>query len=314
MRKLLSVLLAWILITGSSIPAQTVFASDDSLIDSLGYEWGLTPNKDDVAGLRESKGKKIVKKKMVRKIKTVVKKKMEDKRNWSGSQTGRPDDKPMKWNNASGVRAAIEANDYAAFVVARNASKPSLPTQEQFNKRVEAYKLRKAVDAAIDANDFTGFSAAVANLKSSKLEQDPDDGQKLEDAPSYERFAKVVAKKKLSDALKLALKNSDYEAYKTALANLRAGDDSWDDDMKVPSQEEFTKMADRAKKLDAIHAALEANDYAAFTVARNANQPAVPSQEEFAKMVEKNKSGDDDKKDDDKKPKIMKIIRKKKAK
>ena len=69
------------------------------------------------------------------------------------------------WEN-SAVKAAIDANDYTAFVKARNAdtNKPSdatVPTQDQFNQMVSHAKKEVAVEAALKANDYNAFVKAT---------------------------------------------------------------------------------------------------------------------------------------------------------
>ena len=49
------------------------------------------------------------------------------------------------------IRDAIKSNDYIAFVTARNADQPTVPTQEQFAKKVEDAKVMKTLNAAMDA-------------------------------------------------------------------------------------------------------------------------------------------------------------------
>lgn len=126
----------------------------------------------------------------------------------------------------SAIKAAIDANDYNAFITARKAdtNKPSdatQPTQEQFNQIVAQAKKHVAVEAALKANDYDAFVKATT--------------------PSKEEFAQQVAQYKVRTAIESAIQAKDYNAFLTALKS----DTNRPSDAKIPTQDEFTKMVER---------------------------------------------------------------------
>ncbi len=74
-------------------------------------------------------------------------------------------------------KAAIAANDYAAFV------KASTPTQEEFNDIVTREKSRISIDAAVQANDYNAFVTAIK-------------GTPMEGNVTQEQFAKMINHRK----------------------------------------------------------------------------------------------------------------------
>jgi len=96
----------------------------------------------------------------------------------------------FRWMQNPALKAAIDANDYTAFIAARKAdtNKPSdatQPTQEQFNQIVAHYKTRTAIDAAITAKDYNAFIIA---LKSNTNR--PSDAR----IPTQDEFTKMIAR------------------------------------------------------------------------------------------------------------------------
>ena len=125
----------------------------------------------------------------------------------------------------SAIKAAIDANDYNAFVTARNAdtNKPShatVPTQAQFTKMVEQSKKQTAVETALKNNDYDAFVKATT--------------------PSKEEFAQKVSEYKTRTATQAAIKANDYTAF-TAAWN---ADTNKPTDAILPTQAEFTKIVE----------------------------------------------------------------------
>ena len=126
----------------------------------------------------------------------------------------------------SAIKAAIDTNDYNAFVTARktDTNKPSdatQPTQEQFNQIVEQSKKQTAVETALNNNDYDAFVKATT--------------------PSKEEFAQRVSEHKTRTATQAAIKANDYTAFTAAWES----DTSKPSDATVPTQSEFTKMVER---------------------------------------------------------------------
>lgn len=129
------------------------------------------------------------------------------------------------WMQNSAIKAAIDANDYNAFVTARNAdtNKPShatVPTQAQFTKMVEQSKKQTAVETALKNNDYDAFVKATT--------------------PSKEEFAQKVSEYKTRTATQAAIKANDYTAF-TAAWN---ADTNKPTDAILPTQAEFTKIVE----------------------------------------------------------------------
>lgn len=127
----------------------------------------------------------------------------------------------------SAIKAAIDANDYNAFVTARKAdtNKPSdatQPTQEQFNQLVAQSKKQAAVETALKANDYDAFVKATT--------------------PTKEEFAKQVTEYKTHTAIDAAIKAKDYTAFVAAIKS----DTNRPSDAKTPTQDEFNQMATRS--------------------------------------------------------------------
>ncbi len=126
----------------------------------------------------------------------------------------------------SAFKSAIDANDYNAFVTARNAdtNKPShatVPTQAQFTKMVEQSKKQTAVETALKNNDYDAFVKATT--------------------PSKEEFAQKVNEYKTRTAIQSAIKANDYTAFTTAWN----ADTNKPTDATLPTQDQFTKMVER---------------------------------------------------------------------
>lgn len=148
---------------------------------------------------------------------------------WPGQQfTGKHGNKWMFWGmKNSAIKAAIDANDYNAFVTARKAdsNKPSdatQPTQEQFNQIVAQSKKQAAVEAALKANDYDAYVKATT--------------------PSKEEFTKQVAEYKIHTAINAAITAKDYNAFTTAIKS----DTNRPSDAKIPTQEQFNQLVARS--------------------------------------------------------------------
>jgi hypothetical protein len=155
---------------------------------------------------------------------------MKDGNFWPGRGQGFGWDHRWKWMFSgmqnSAIKAAIDANDYNAFVTARktDTNKPSdatQPTQEQFNQIVSQSKKQAAVESALKANDYDAYVKATT--------------------PSKEEFAQQVTHYNTRTAIDAAIKAKDYTAFKTAWES----NTDKPSDATVPTQAEFTKMVER---------------------------------------------------------------------
>lgn len=161
-----------------------------------------------------------------------------------------------KWKMMSPeIKAALEANDYTAFVSAFTSmiANRTAPTQEEFAtmvtkaKEMESKKeLKKeskdekhtAIETAIKENNYDAFVQALQ----AKTGENP----KMKKTPSKEEFAMMVSN--------------------------------------------YPKMLEQRAQHENMKAAVLANDYTAFVKAFEANKPTVPTQEEFNKMREMHSS------------------------
>lgn len=131
-----------------------------------------------------------------------------------------------EWTQNPDIKAAVDANDYNAFLTARNAdtNKPddkTAPTQDQFTKMVERATKQKTIDTALQNNDYSAFVAATT--------------------PSQEEFTEKVNEYKTRTATQSAIKANDYTAFTAAWnANTKKPADA-----TAPTQAEFTKMVER---------------------------------------------------------------------
>ena len=126
------------------------------------------------------------------------------------------------------TQAALEANDYNAFVTARNANdkKPTdatVPTQEQFTKMVTRATQQKTVEAALQANDYDAYVKATT--------------------PTREEFEQKVNDYSYRQSVQTAINNNDYNAFVSAWnANSNTIKNA-----TVPTQEQFTTMVTRSQ-------------------------------------------------------------------
>lgn len=129
----------------------------------------------------------------------------------------------------SAIQAAIEANDYNAYLAARNANtnRPAnaiAPTQEQFNQMVTRTTQQKAADSALQANDYNAYVTATTITR--------------------EEFSQKVNDYTYRQAVQVAIKNNDYNAFVSAWnANASTIKQS-----TVPTQEQFNQMVTRSQK------------------------------------------------------------------
>jgi hypothetical protein len=194
---------------------------------------------------------------------------------------------------SSGVRAAIDAKDYPAFVKAWNLSQATVlaPTKEAFAMQVVKYTLHQALEDAIVANNYEAYKKAVAAMESGD--------HKTPRLLTPEQFVKKVSMEKTHTAIETALLANNYEAFKTALAAMPKPGTGTDTrpTPPVPTATEFTLMVTHEKAQAALETTLKANDYPAFLVAWKANAPTVPTQEEFTKIIAKQGEIQKDKKE-----------------
>lgn len=148
-------------------------------------------------------------------------------------------------NAHNALEAAILANDYEGFKTAlANMPKPmgtgtnilknpSIPTQEQFAKMVEAKKAHNAVELAIQNNNYSAFTAAIADLP--KVEK-RGRGNKTPVVPTQEEFAKMVELSKKRAAVRAAVVSNNYSAFAAAWTANQPS---------VPTKEEFAKIVEK---------------------------------------------------------------------
>ena len=127
------------------------------------------------------------------------------------------------------TKAALEANDYDAFVKAweSNTNKPTdvtAPTQEQFTKMVEGYKKQVVVEQALKDNNYDAYVQATT--------------------PTKEEFAQRVSEYTTRTAMKAALEANDYNAFVKAWES----NTNKPSDATVPTQEQFNKMVTRSEQ------------------------------------------------------------------
>ena len=132
-------------------------------------------------------------------------------------------------NKNIAIQGAIKANDYNAFVTARNADthKPSdatVPTQVQFTAMVTHAKKEASIEAAIVANDYNAF------VEASK--------------PTQEEFTKMVSMYTSHKAIEAAITAKDYNAFVTAW-NAKPYKKAT---ATVPTQAQFTAMTNKTQK------------------------------------------------------------------
>ncbi|MFA7284671.1 MAG: hypothetical protein WC004_02510 [Candidatus Absconditabacterales bacterium] len=148
-------------------------------------------------------------------------------------------------NAHNALEAAIMANNYEGFKTAlANMPKPtttgtnmlknrSIPTQEQFVKMVEVKKSHNALELAIQNNNYSAFTAAIADLP--KVEK-RGRGNKTPVVPTQEEFAKMVELSKKRAAVRAAVTSNNYNAFVAAwTANQPT----------VPTKEEFAKIVEK---------------------------------------------------------------------
>jgi protein tyrosine phosphatase len=95
---------------------------------------------------------------------------------------------------------------------------------------------------------------------------------------------------KSRQAIDDAISAGNYDAFKTAIANLPKPANASGSTVQTPSiptQDEFNKMVTQKKARESMKTAIESNDYNAFLAAWNANKPSVPSKDQFTKMTER---------------------------
>ena len=110
---------------------------------------------------------------------------------------------------------------------------PPVPTQEQFAKMVEAKKAHNAVELAIQNNNYSAFTATIADLP--KVEK-RGRKNKTPVIPTQEEFAKMVELNKKRAAVRAAVTSNNYNAFVTAwTANQPT----------VPTKEEFAKIVEK---------------------------------------------------------------------
>jgi hypothetical protein len=136
------------------------------------------------------------------------------------------------------LKAAIEANDYNAFVTAWNEAHSTrvAPTQDAFIKQAKEITLHDQMQAAVVANDYTSFTAAQQALQALH-----PDASTQKPALTQEQFTKHVTMYKQHETINNALKANDYNAFLTAWNAAKPN---------VPSAEEFAtlvKNKDRIK-------------------------------------------------------------------
>jgi hypothetical protein len=146
---------------------------------------------------------------------------------WPGHGQGFRWEHEWRWMQNSAIKAAINANDYNAFVTARKAdtNKPSdvtQPTQEQFNQIVIQSKKRVEIESALKANNYDAFVKATT--------------------PTKEEFAKQVTEYNIRTAIDTAIKAKDYNAFTTAIKS----DTNRPSDAKIPTQEQFNQLVSRS--------------------------------------------------------------------
>jgi hypothetical protein len=128
------------------------------------------------------------------------------------------------------LKAAIEANDYNAFVTAWNEAHSTrvAPTQDAFIKQAKEITLHDQMQAAVVANDYTSFTAAQQALQALH-----PDASTQKPALTQEQFTKHVTMYKQHETINNALKANDYNAFLTAWNAAKPN---------VPSAEEFATL------------------------------------------------------------------------
>ena len=132
----------------------------------------------------------------------------------------------MFWEQVPAIKSAIDANNYTAFIIARNAdsNKPAnakIPNQAEFDKMIVQSKRQGAIEIAIADNDYNAF------VEASK--------------PTQWEFDKMVVQYNTRIAIDTAIKANDYTAFTTAWnANTNRPANA-----TVPTQAEFDKMVER---------------------------------------------------------------------
>lgn len=108
-----------------------------------------------------------------------------------------------------------------------------MPTEEQFAKMVEVKKAHNAVELAIQNNNYSAFTAAIADLP--KVEK-RGRKNKTPVVPTQEEFTKMVELSQKRAAVRAAITSNNYSAFVAAwTANQPT----------VPTKEEFAKIVEK---------------------------------------------------------------------
>jgi hypothetical protein len=145
--------------------------------------------------------------------------------------------------NSDALKTAIQNRDLAAFkkaIVDRAQQNADSTTQDELNKRADSLAQHEKVATDISNNDYEAF----------KKDADP---RMLAKVTSQDAFTKLVestkARKTIQDKIVQAVKDNNFEAFKSAQAEVRALHDA--EEAQEPANSSDKRNSNRAAPTDA---------------------------------------------------------------